>query len=318
MLKIGYFTEEAKNITVGKLSAVRLYNEAKARGHQTYYFSTEDIFFKDGEVYAHANDMSFFPDQIERPQYKRGKEELLKLTDLDVLLVRKDPPLDQDYIMFSYILETLEKSKTLLINKPSAIRDSHSKLLTLQYPDFIPATLISRRVEDIKEFVFHHGKAIIKPINARAGQGVLILDKEDMNLNSLIDTMLQAYKKRVMIQEFIPEAMSVGDKRIIMFDGEPVAAILKRASAEDFRANIATGASFEKSELTKREQEICAALGPRFKQEGLFFVGVDIIGNYVTEINATSPGMLAPASKAYGIDFETLFWEKVEAKLASR
>lgn len=314
-LKFGYFTEEIKSISINKLSAVRIYMEAQKRGHQTYFFSPQDLFYEEGDMFARARNATFFPEKIERPQYELGEEEVIKVSDLDIFFMRKDPPIDNFYISFTYMLETLEGGKTVFINKPSAIRNAHSKLLTLKYPDFIAPTMISSSKTEILNFINKYGKAVIKPLDARGGQGILILEANDTNLNSLIDMMIAAYKGCVMIQKFLPEAVTQGDKRIILFDGEPVGAILRKAAEGDFRSNISAGASFVRSELTEREKEICEAIKPYLQENGLFFVGLDVIGGCITEINATSPGMLAPANAAYGIKFEEIFWDKLEAKL---
>ena len=315
-LKFGYFTEELKQISINKLSAVRIYLEAQKRGHETFYFNSKDLFYSEGELYARAAKVDFFLGTDVRPQYEISEKKLMKVSDLDIFFMRKDPPVNNFYVSFTYMLESLEQTgKTLFVNSPRGIRNSHSKLLTLKFPDFIAPTLISSSLEEIISFIDKYKKCVIKPLDGRGGQGILILESGDTNLNSLIEMMLTAYSKSVMVQKYLPEAASEGDKRIIMFDGEPVGAILRKAADGDFRSNISAGASFVKSELTDREKEMCEALKPYLLENGLFFVGLDVIGGCITEINATSPGMLAPANIAYGMKFEELFWDKLEQKL---
>lgn len=314
--KFGYFTEQLDTLTVPKLTAVKIYNEAYRRGYECYHFTSDDLFYKSGGVFAHARIVEFYPERTEKPFYKILSEETINLRDLDIFFLRKDPPLNQEYITFTYLLEQLEAEGMLFINSVSAMRNSHSKLLTLKFPQYIAPCLLTFNRDEIDAFIKEHKKVIVKPLNASGGKGILILEHTDVNLNSMIDTVMVAYDKLVMFQKFIPEAVSEGDKRIILFDGDPVGAIMRRPAEGDFRANITAGGSFIKSELTDREKEICASMKPYLRENGLFFVGLDVIGGYVTEINATCPGALTHANIAYGCKFEAQFWDVLEAKIA--
>ncbi len=313
--KFGYFTEALDALTVPKLTAIKIYNEARKRDYDCYHFTSNDLFYVSGEMFAHARVVEFYPERKAKPFYKILSEEKINLRDLDIFFLRKDPPLNQEYITFTYLLDQLEAEGMVFVNSPSAMRNSHSKLLTLKFPEYIAPCLLSFNRDEINNFIKEHKKVIVKPLNASGGKGILILEEGDVNLNSMIDTVMVAYDKLVMFQKFIPEAVSEGDKRIILFDGEPRGAIMRRPAEGDFRANITAGGSFVKSELTEREKEICAAMKPYLQKNGLFFVGLDVIGGYVTEINATCPGALTHANIAYGCKFEEQFWDVLEAKM---
>lgn len=315
---VGYITEPLHEIRPEKfksLTAIRVVQEAKKRGHEVCYFNMDGLCFQEGEVYAKVYDIEIDLKRPQPPHYTISNERTINLKELDILFIRKDPPINEEYITCSYLFELLEKD-VFLLNNPRAVRSSHSKLLTLRYPQYIAPTLVCFHKDHVLRFLDKYKDIILKPLSGLGGQGILRLKEGDKNTNSLIDTMFMAYDGQLMAQKYLPEAETEGDKRIILFDGKPYGAILRTPAAGDFRSNITAGGSFVKSELTEREKEICEHLGPYLREQGLFFVGLDIIGGYITEINATSPGAIGPANKSYGIKFEEIFWDVLEAKLA--
>lgn len=314
-LKVGFLTEPVETLNIDKLSSVKIFNEGKARGHEGWYFSTKDIFFDGRELYAKAKDMTFLPDKPTYPRFEKGEEKTIKIKDLDVFLLRKDPPVTQEYMILAHLLKNLEDD-VFFVNSPRGIVNTHSKMTTLNFPQFIPETLFSLCENEIYDFIKRHKKVIVKPTDAMGGKGIMILNHDDLNLKSIIQTVRFAYNNLVLFQRFLPEAVSHGDKRIILFDGECYGAITRRAAEGDFRSNISAGGSFEKAELTDREQEIVTAVKPYLQENGLFFCGLDTIGGYLTEINTISPGALTWANQAYGKKFENIFWDVLEKKLA--
>ncbi len=317
---VGYITEplnEIKNEKFKSLTAIRVVLEAEKRGHQVCYFNKHGLFFQDGEVFAKVYDLEIDLKRPQPPYYTISNDRIINLKELDILFVRKDPPINEEYITITYLLDLL-RDDVFLLNDPVAVRNSHSKLLALRYPQYIAPTLVCFNREHVLNFLGQYKDIILKPLSGLGGQGILRLKEGDKNTNSLIDTMFMAYNGQLMAQKYLSAAETEGDKRIIMFDGKPYGAILRKPAADDFRSNITAGGTFVKAELSDREKEICDVVGPYLRDRGLFFVGLDIIGGYITEINATSPGAIGPANKSYGIKFEEIFWDVLEEKLAQR
>ncbi len=314
----GYFSSRVEDLEVDILSGVRIYNEAQKRGYKTVYIYQKTLSYINGKLYAQACDMKFFPDRERiEDRYEQGEMYKFDLDELDVLFLRKPPPIDEEYMAYTYLLEKLEDRGVLCINSPRGMRGGHSKLQTLKYPEYIIPTLFTFDVQEIVDFVKEHKKAIIKPLDAKGGEGILMLHHDDLNLKSMIQTVRLAYDNLVIVQKFIPEAVTEGDKRVLLFDGEPCGAMLRQANASDFRTNVAAGGTYVKTDLTAREKEICEKLKPYLKEQGLFLVGLDLIGGYITEINCTTPGAMTYINKLYGIKLEEKFFDILDSKLAS-
>ncbi|XTZ12261.1 MAG: glutathione synthase, partial [cyanobacterium endosymbiont of Rhopalodia inflata] len=223
------------------------------------------------------------------PNWYQILETVLKcLEDMDVVFMRKDPPVTVRYLYATYILELINSEKTLVINSPQGLREANEKMYTLQFYSVMPETIVTLDKTIIRNFVEEKKLAILKPLGGKAGEGILLLDSSDRNFNSLIEISTFYGQEAVMVQRFIPEAKD-GDKRIILLDGQPIGAVNRIPTGKEFRGNMAVGGKSEKTEVTSRELEICEALCPRLQKNGLYFVGIDVIGGYLTEVNVTSP-----------------------------
>ncbi|OYV82399.1 MAG: glutathione synthase, partial [Acidithiobacillus ferrivorans] len=238
-----------------------------------------------------------------------GEPEERPLSDMDVVLMRKDPPVDLEYLTACYLLE---HAGTWVVNDPISLRNANEKLYALHFPDFLPPLLVSRDLGDLRAFLAEHGEIVVKPLSARGGEGVFYLHLQDRNVGSILETVTGWGRHYVMAQRYLP-AIRAGDKRILLVDGVPVlGAMLRVPSASDFRGNLVAGALAVAAELTDRDQEICAAIGPALRAAGLLFVGLDVIGGYVTEINVTSPTGAREIKRFCGVDAADLLWQRLE------
>lgn len=223
-----------------------------------------------------------------RHWYERSETVLRSLEDMDAVFMRKDPPVTVRYLYATYILELINPEKTLVINSPQGLREANEKMYTLQFYSVMPETVVSLDKDIIRRFVQEKKRAVLKPLGGKAGEGILFLEPGDRNFNSIIEISTFQGQEPVMVQQFLPEAKE-GDKRIILLDGKPIGAVNRVPTGEEFRGNMAVGGRVEKTEITPREYEICEVVGPRLRQNGLYFVGIDVIGGYLTEVNVTSP-----------------------------
>ncbi len=313
-MKVGLLIDPLDNLMVHKDSSCRLAAEAECRGASIFSFTLEDVFLEDGLVQAHGQYLSFKAGSGLNNSVSCLREAVISLKDLDVLLIRKDPPVTDLHISVLYLLELLEND-ILMINKPSAIRNGHSKLQTLVFPQYAPGQLISSSIQSLMSFVEKNHDVIVKPLNGMGGSGVSRVKAGDKNLKSLLQTMVVAYGAPLVAQKFIVDA-DKGEKRIFLFNGEVCGAIVKKPSKDDFRGNITAGATIEKAALSEKELEICAYLKPYLLEKGLFFVGLDTIGDYLIEINSISPGAISLANTVLDEPLEGVFWDSVEKKLA--
>jgi glutathione synthase len=243
--------------------------------------------------------------------YRFGPEKTVNLQEMDVVLMRQDPPFDMAYITATHLLEHIHP-KTLVVNNPEAVRNAPEKLLVTHFPELMPPTLIAWDRGAIKDFRTRHGDIIVKPLFGNGGIGVFRIKPDDENLGSLLDMFFAASREPLMVQRYEP-AVRAGDKRIILIDGEPLGAVNRVPAAGDSRSNMHAGGRPEKTTLTAREKEICAAISPVLKREGLLFTGIDVIGDYLTEINVTSPTGLQQIARFDGVNLAAAIWEKIEA-----
>lgn len=284
--------------------------EAKKRGYDTYSYTPEDLHFIDQDLKSHSTHVNFLE---QPPYYEILSTKTLNLKDLDVIWMRQDPPFDMSYLTATYLLETLHP-KPLIVNNPKEVRNAPEKLLVLKFPDFIPKTLITKNSDDIHAFQRDVKDIIIKPLYANAGKGVFFLKNHDKNLESIIELLLSQSKEPLIIQEFLSEVYQ-GDKRVTLVDGEFKAAFNRIPAKDDFRANLRTGGSIEKCDLTIEEQKICDALKPYLKEHGLIYTAIDIIGGKLTEINVTSPTGLKQHFLLEGKKLEEDIWNAIEEKI---
>jgi glutathione synthase len=288
--------------------------EAQARGHALYHYLPQHLSLKDGRVTARGQRLEV---RRERGRHHTlGPLETIELAAADVILMRQDPPFDMGYITATHILEHLSKT-TLVVNDPVSVRNSPEKLFATHFPGLMPPTLVTSDRDEIVAFRREHGEIILKPLFGNGGAGVFHLRPEDDNLNALLEMFTTFYREPIMAQRYIP-AVRQGDKRIILIDGEAAGAVLRVPPEGEARANLHVGGQALKTELTRREREICAALGPVLKDQGLIFVGIDVIGDYLTEINVTSPTGIQEINRLDGKQLEKQVWDAIEARLRAR
>jgi glutathione synthase len=248
--------------------------------------------------------------------FETGAEQEIALGDLDVILMRKDPPFDIEYIYTSYILERAEEAGALIVNRSRALRDMNEKVFTAWFPDCSPDTLITRSMSKIKAFLVEHGRIVVKPLHSMGGRSIFVVDSSDKNANVIFETLTDYGRAFAMAQVYVPE-ISQGDKRILLIDGEPVLHSLARVPpADDHRGNLVVGAVGEGRDLSKRDLWICSRVGPVLKERGVIFAGIDIIGDYLTEINVTSPTGIRELDNLFGLNIAGDLFDAIEKRLA--
>jgi len=286
--------------------------EAQARGHTLYHYLPQDLALTNGRIIAGAR-----PLEVRREEgnhFTMGAQEWIDLTKVDVILMRQDPPFDMAYITATHLLEHVHP-ETLVVNDPAEVRNAPEKLFVTHFPDLMPPTLITSNQEQILEFREEHQDIIVKPLFGNGGAGVFHITPGDENLNSLLEMFTELYREPIIIQRYEP-AVRAGDKRIILIDGKPAGALNRVPAKGESRSNLHVGGTAKQSRLTKREEEICEAIGPTLKERGLIFVGIDIIGDYMTEINVTSPTCLQEINHFDGVKLETDIWDAIQSKLS--
>jgi glutathione synthase len=299
-------------IDINADSTFRLAEEAQARGHQLFYYTPDKLYWNDGRVMARGWPLTVR--RVKGDHFALGDEMDVDLSEWDVVWLRQDPPFDMGYITTTHLLERLHPA-TLVVNDPFWVRNFPEKLLVLQFPDLIPPTLIARDLVTIREFKALHGDIILKPLYGNGGAGVFRLDPNDRNLSSLHELFTGLSREPLIAQKFLPD-VSNGDKRVILVNGEPVGAINRVPQAGETRSNMHVGGRPEKVGLTARDLEICAAIGPTLRDHGQIFVGIDVIGDYLTEINVTSPTGIQELERFDGTNVAERIWQVIEAKRA--
>lgn len=273
---------------------------AQNRGHEVYYLRMQDLEARADETWSLAQHCEV-RDQVGN-HFSLGDVEHVPLHGFDCIFMRKDPPFDIAYLHAVHLLELAEEKGAFVINKPTGLRGANEKLYSLHFPSFIPKTIVTKRAQEVRDFAREQGgQCIIKPLDGHGGAGIFLLTLTDRNSSALLEMMTQEGREYVMCQQYIPAARE-GDKRILMLDGMPIGAILRVPKEEDNRGNIHVGGRVEKTTLTPRDIEICDAVGPRLQRDGLWFVGLDVIGGHLTEVNVTSPTGIQEMSRLDGID----------------
>jgi glutathione synthase len=292
-------------------SSFALALEAQRRGHHLVHYLPTDLGYDRGRVIARARPMTV---RRERGNHATlGSAEILDLSTLDVVLMRQDPPFDMGYIGATHLLERVHP-RTLVVNDPVSVRNAPEKLFVTRFPDLMPPTLITYDAQQIKAFRREYGDIIVKPLYGNGGAGVFHIRPDDDNLSSLLELFAQTIDEPLMVQQYLPAVRS-GDKRIILIDGEPAGALNRIPAAGEARANLHVGGRAEPSTLTEREQEICAEIGPVLQEQGLIFVGIDVIGDFLTEINVTSPTGLQEIGRFDGVSLESRIWDVIEERV---
>ncbi len=286
-VRLGVVMDPIASLQYKKDSTLAMLWEAQARGWHLYYFEQKDLFIRDGRAFGHAQELQVFQDA--HHWFEFSAPQRIALGDLDVILMRKDPPFNEEYIYTTYILELAERLGTLVVNRPQALRDSNEKMFATHFPQCSPPTLVTQSSAMLREFWEEHRDIVCKPLNTMGGTSVFRLQEHDVNAAVIFEMLTRNGTFYIMAQKFIPE-IKEGDKRILLIDGEPIPHVLARVpQGNDWRGNLAVGAKGKVQSLSERDRYICAQVGPVLREQGLVFVGLDVIGDYLTEINVTSP-----------------------------
>jgi len=310
-LKCAFQMDPIQSINIVGDSTFALLLEAQRRGHAIFYYQPEALSYRDGRLYARGATLAVRDEPGNH--YTLSDERHEELSGFDVIHMRQDPPFDLSYITATHLLERVHP-QTLVVNDPRHVRNAPEKLYVLDFADFMPPTLITKDAAEIIAFKEEHGDIIIKPLYGNGGAGVFRLPQGDENLFALIELFEMNFREPYVVQRYLPEVRQ-GDKRIILVDGEPVGAINRVPAKGETRSNMHVGGRPEAADITAREREICEALGPSLRERGLIFVGIDVIGNWLTEINVTSPTGIREVRRFGGPDIAALIWDAVEARL---
>ncbi len=309
-LRVAVQMDPIASINIDGDSTFALMLEAQARGHALWHYHVRDLALAGGRVLAHAQPVEVR--RVKGDHFTLGAPVELDLGQVDVVLMRQDPPFDMAYITATHILEHIHP-KTLVVNDPASVRNAPEKLFVTHFPDLMPETLISADIRQIRRFREKHADIILKPLFGNGGAGVFHVKPEDPNLNALLEMFTERSREPLVVQRYVPDVRK-GDKRIILVDGVAMGAINRVPAAGEARSNMHVGGRPEPTTLTDREREICDAIGPELRKRGLIFVGIDVIGGYLTEINVTSPTGLQEIARFDGIHLERAIWDAIEAK----
>jgi glutathione synthase len=312
-LRVAVQMDPLDKINIAGDSTFALMLAAQERGHRLFHYAAGDLSYRDGRLTAPAHPVTV--QRVAGDHYRFEDVRTIDLADdVDVVLMRQDPPFDLAYITATHLLERIQ-GQTLVVNDPAAVRNAPEKLFVLDYAEFMPPTLITRRLEDARAFHAEHGEVVVKPLYGNAGSAVFHVGKTDANLAALTELFGQVWREPFMVQAFLPD-VSKGDKRIVLVDGKPAGAVNRLPKAGEIRSNLAVGGTGAATELTPRELEICAKLGPELAKRGLLFVGIDVIAGYLTEINVTSPTGIVAIDRFNGTDTPAVIWDAIEARFA--
>ncbi len=311
-MKVAFQMDPIGAVDIKADTSFRLAEEAQARDHSLFFYTPDHLAFQEGRVTARGQDLTV--QRVEGDHATLGPVQEVNLADFDVVWLRQDPPFDMHYITTTHLLDRL-KGQTLVVNDPFWVRNYPEKLLVLDFPDLTPPTTIARDLDTIRAFKAKHGDIILKPLYGNGGAGVFRLDANDRNLSSLHELFTGFSREPLIVQKFLPD-VSNGDKRVLLVDGEAIGAINRVPAAGETRSNMHVGGRPEKIGLSARDREICAAIGPLLRDKGQILVGIDVIGDYLTEINVTSPTGIQELERFDGINAAAMIWEAIEAKCA--
>jgi len=315
-IKLGVVMDPIGSIKPAKDTTLAMLLAAQARGWTLHYLEQPDLYLRDGEARGRTRQLNVR--NTAQDWFSFGEERDLGLGSLDVILMRKDPPFDMEYIYSTYLLERAEQAGAMIVNRPQALRDANEKAYTAWFPQCCPPTLMTRDMSRIRHFLAEHGKIVVKPLEGMGGTLVFVLAKSDPNLTVVLETLTERGSRLTIAQKYLPE-ISEGDKRILLIDGQPVPYALARIPAPgESRGNLAAGGSGVGVPLTARDRWICTQVAAALQNKGLWFVGLDVIGDYLTEINVTSPTCARELDKLYGLDIADQFMAVIAHKLSQR
>ncbi|MBO6724625.1 MAG: glutathione synthase [Rhizobiaceae bacterium] len=309
-LKIAVQMDHISTVSIAGDTTFALSLEAQRRGYELFHYTPDRLTLEDGKVFARVEEMTVRDEAGDH--FSLGEAVRTNLAEMDVVLLRQDPPFDMNYITTTHILERIHP-ETLVVNDPSWVRNSPEKIFVTEFPDLMPETLITRDAAEVAAFRKAHGDIIVKPLYGNGGAGIFHLREDDRNLSSLLEMFTQMFREPFIVQRYLKDVRK-GDKRIILIDGEPVGAINRVPAEHDSRSNMHVGGRAEATDLTEREREICARIGPSLRERGFILVGIDVIGDYMTEINVTSPTGVREVKRFGGADIAALFWDAVEKR----
>jgi len=313
-LKVAFQMDPIELIDIKGDSTFALLLEAQGRGHDVFYYTPSNLSLRDGKLMAQGHSLTV--EDKPGDHYRLAHPRSENLANYDVVQLRQDPPFDMAYITTTHLLERLQP-KTLVVNDPAAVRNAPEKVFVLDFLDLMPPTLVTRSLDEIRKFREEHKDIVVKPLYGNGGAAIFRIAEGDTNLNSLIELLGITFREPIMVQRYLSEVRA-GDKRIILVDGKVAGAINRVPAADETRSNLHVGGTAEATTLTAREKEICARLGPELNRRGLIFTGIDVIGDYLTEINVTSPTGIRQVKEFGGPDIAAMIWDVVEKKVAAR
>jgi glutathione synthase len=312
-IKLGMVMDPISQINIKKDTSFAMLLEAQARGWELHYIELDDLFLSNGQAYARTRSLEV---QRDANQWHRFTgEQQIALSELDTIIMRKDPPFNQEYIYATYILEQAEREGVYVVNKPQSLRDANEKMFTAWFPQCCTDTLVARNPQKIRDFLQQHKEIILKPLDGMGGASIFLVRENDPNLSVILETMTEHGQRFIMAQKYLP-AIKDGDKRILMVNGEPVPYCLARIpSSGESRGNLAAGGRGEGRPLSDRDRWIAEQVGPTLKAKGLVFVGIDVIGDYLTEVNVTSPTCVQELDKQFDLNISAQLMDHIEAHL---
>jgi glutathione synthase len=313
---LGILMDPIASINPYKDSSLAMLQAAQTRGFKLLYFTAHDLFYADNTVRAAAHELTVY-DSTDKWFKLDNAQEIILHKDLDVLLFRTDPPVDLQYFYLTYLLELAQNAGLLIINSPAGVREANEKLFTLNFPPCIAPTMVTSNQQQIKKFISQYNDIIVKPLNCMGGKSIFRIKKDDVNTNVILDTITNNGSQTIMAQKFIPE-ITHGDKRILLINGEPFKYGIARVPATgDFRGNLVAGATTQGFKLSAKDLELCNNIADTLKKYQLYFVGIDVIGDYITEINVTSPTCIKEMLAIHNIDVADLLMKFIEDKLCA-
>ena len=315
--RLGVVMDPIGDIKYAKDSTLAMLLAAQTRGFELTYLEQRDLSLRDGVAFGQARPLTVRADS--QNWFTLGEPRLLRLGDLDCLLMRKDPPFDTEYIYTTYVLERAEEQGALVVNRPQGLRDMNEKVYTAWFPQCCAPTLITRSMPEMEAFLREHGKIVCKPLDGMGGRSIFVLERQDKNMNVVFETLTGYGERFAIVQRYIPDIVDSGDSRVLLIDGEPVPHALARIpTANDNRGNLAAGARGVGRALNDRDRWLAQQIGPALAAKGMLFVGLDVIGGYVTEINVTSPTGIRELDKQFGTQIGDLLMEAIERRLRAR
>jgi glutathione synthase len=316
-IRLAVVMDPIGEITYAKDTTLAMLLAARQRGHELWYLTQGDLYLRNGVARGRARPLTVQADPAH--WFDLGEARDMPLGDFDAILMRKDPPFDMEFIYTTYILDRAEMAGAMVVNRPQGLRDMNEKVYTAWFPEFCADTLVTRNMASMAAFAEEHQRIVVKPLDGMGGRSIFVVDRNDKNLRVVFETLTEYGKRFAIVQRYLPEIVDSGDSRVLVIDGVPVPyALARMPSATDNRGNLAAGAKGVARPLNDRDREIVAGIGPVLAERGMLFVGLDVIGGYVTEINVTSPTGVREIDKQYGTDLAALLIDAIERRLAAR